>query len=251
MPNTARVALITGCGKPIGIGNSTARALAAAGMIVVVSDIAPTGVANEHNVQGDVDPNWGGVDSLVETDRQSGGTASVDAGQCQRRGRCRAHGRGGASALRTARHSGQQCRRAAGRRSQRDRGRSGGRLGPDDGRQCARRLPDVAGRGAGDAQGTLGTHHQCLVEGGVPARSAPRNLRRVQGGHRRIHQIARARSRAVRHHGECRAAWPDPHVARDQHQPARISATMWKSAFASAPRRFRSAVSAARTKWRR
>jgi hypothetical protein len=27
MPSSARVALITGCGKPIGIGNSTARAL--------------------------------------------------------------------------------------------------------------------------------------------------------------------------------------------------------------------------------
>ena len=30
MPDSTRVALITGCGKPIGIGNSTARALAAA-----------------------------------------------------------------------------------------------------------------------------------------------------------------------------------------------------------------------------
>jgi hypothetical protein len=28
MPSSARVALITGCGKPVGIGNSTARALA-------------------------------------------------------------------------------------------------------------------------------------------------------------------------------------------------------------------------------
>jgi len=80
MPSSARVALITGCGKPIGIGNSTARALAAAGMIVVVSDIAPTGVANEHNVQGDVDPNWGGVDSLVEQIGRSGGTASSTLG---------------------------------------------------------------------------------------------------------------------------------------------------------------------------
>jgi 3-oxoacyl-[acyl-carrier protein] reductase len=55
MPRSARVALITGCGKPIGIGNSTARALAAAGVTVVVSDVVPTGVANEHNVQGDLD----------------------------------------------------------------------------------------------------------------------------------------------------------------------------------------------------
>ena len=41
MASEARVALITGCGKPVGIGNSTARALAAAGVTVVVSDLAP------------------------------------------------------------------------------------------------------------------------------------------------------------------------------------------------------------------
>src|SRR3954464_14252980 len=80
MPNEARVALITGCGKPVGIGDSTARALAAAGITVVVSDVAPTGLANEHNVQGDVDPNWRGVDSLVEAIRATGGTASSTLG---------------------------------------------------------------------------------------------------------------------------------------------------------------------------
>jgi len=63
---SARVALITGCGKPIGIGNSTARALSAGGVTVVVSDVVPTGVANEHNLKGDMDPSWGGVGSLVE-----------------------------------------------------------------------------------------------------------------------------------------------------------------------------------------
>jgi 3-oxoacyl-[acyl-carrier protein] reductase len=80
MPSEARVALITGCGKPVGIGNSTARALAAAGVTVVVSDVAPTGLANEHNVQGDMDPNWGGVDSLVEAIVKSGGVASATLG---------------------------------------------------------------------------------------------------------------------------------------------------------------------------
>jgi 3-oxoacyl-[acyl-carrier protein] reductase len=80
MPTEARVALITGCGKPVGIGNSTARALAAAGVTVVVSDVARAGVANEHNVQGDMDPNWGGVDSLVDTIVRSGGTASTTLG---------------------------------------------------------------------------------------------------------------------------------------------------------------------------
>jgi 3-oxoacyl-[acyl-carrier protein] reductase len=75
-----RVALITGCGKPIGIGASTARALAAKGVAVVVSDVAPAGVANEHNAPGDLDPNWGGVDTLVEEIRKSGGAASAAIG---------------------------------------------------------------------------------------------------------------------------------------------------------------------------
>jgi NAD(P)-dependent dehydrogenase (short-subunit alcohol dehydrogenase family) len=77
---TSRVALITGCGKPVGIGSSTARALAAAGITVVVADVAPTGVANEHNVQGDVDPSWRGVDSLVEAITEAGGKASATLG---------------------------------------------------------------------------------------------------------------------------------------------------------------------------
>ncbi|TMJ42954.1 MAG: SDR family NAD(P)-dependent oxidoreductase, partial [Alphaproteobacteria bacterium] len=80
MPSSARVALITGCGKPIGIGNSTARALAAAGVTVVVSDVLPTGVANEHNVEGDMDGSWGGVDSLVEELVKSGRVASSTLG---------------------------------------------------------------------------------------------------------------------------------------------------------------------------
>src|SRR6266852_6177571 len=80
MPHSSRVALITGCGKPIGIGNSTARALAAKGVAVVVSDLRPTGVANEHNAPGDLDPNWGGIDSLVEQITKAGGTASATIG---------------------------------------------------------------------------------------------------------------------------------------------------------------------------
>lgn len=75
MTSEGRVALITGCGKPVGIGNSTARALAAAGITVVVSDVSPAGVANEHNVQGDMDPNWTGIDSLVRAIADAGGTA--------------------------------------------------------------------------------------------------------------------------------------------------------------------------------
>jgi 3-oxoacyl-[acyl-carrier protein] reductase len=80
MPHSARVALITGCGKPIGIGNSTARVLALKGVTVVVSDVRPAGVANEHNAPGDLDANWGGVDSLVEAITKAGGTASATLG---------------------------------------------------------------------------------------------------------------------------------------------------------------------------
>ena len=76
MPHPTRVALITGCGKPVGIGNSTARALAAKGVAVVVSDLRPAGVANEFNATEDTDANWGGMDSLVEQITKGGGIAS-------------------------------------------------------------------------------------------------------------------------------------------------------------------------------
>jgi 3-oxoacyl-[acyl-carrier protein] reductase len=84
MTHATRVALITGCGKPIGIGNSTARALAAKGVAVVVSDVRPAGLANEHNRPGDLDANWGGLDALVEEIRRSGGTASASLGDVSR-----------------------------------------------------------------------------------------------------------------------------------------------------------------------
>ena len=80
MPSSARVALITGCGKPIGIGNSTARALAKTGATVVVSDVVPTGVANEHNIEGDLDPSWDGVEGLVQEIVRNGGSASSTLG---------------------------------------------------------------------------------------------------------------------------------------------------------------------------
>ena len=80
MAQATRVALITGCGKPIGIGNATARLMAAAGITVVVSDVAATGVANEHNVQGDMDPSWGGVATLADDINRAGGIASATLG---------------------------------------------------------------------------------------------------------------------------------------------------------------------------
>jgi len=76
MKTSGRVAFITGCGKPVGIGASTARILAASGMTVVVSDVDLTGVANAHERPGDRDPSWRGLESLVEEIVAKGGTAS-------------------------------------------------------------------------------------------------------------------------------------------------------------------------------
>jgi len=80
MQISSRVALITGCGKEIGIGASTARAFAATGIAVVVSDVAETGVANLHNAAGDVADSWGGLRSLVDEIVAAGGTASQTQG---------------------------------------------------------------------------------------------------------------------------------------------------------------------------
>jgi len=71
-----RVAFVTGCGKAVGIGSSTARMLAASGLTVVVSDVDPTGVADDKERPGDRDPSWRGLESLVEEIVAKGGAAS-------------------------------------------------------------------------------------------------------------------------------------------------------------------------------
>ncbi|GGD24583.1 beta-ketoacyl-ACP reductase [Microbacterium faecale] len=72
---TERVALVTGCGKPDGMGQAIVRRLAAQGYRVVASDVAPQGLANDAQ-RGDAPAaGWSGVDSLVEQVRASGGTA--------------------------------------------------------------------------------------------------------------------------------------------------------------------------------
>ena len=58
-----RVALITGCGKTPGIGSATARALSRAGYRLAVSDIAPSGVANDNDDASAAQS--GGLDRLV------------------------------------------------------------------------------------------------------------------------------------------------------------------------------------------
>ena len=72
-----RVALITGCGKPDGGGQAIARALAADGAAVVVSDRVPTGVLNRRQeiVGSDQPASWSGLDSLVAEIEAAGGTA--------------------------------------------------------------------------------------------------------------------------------------------------------------------------------
>jgi NAD(P)-dependent dehydrogenase (short-subunit alcohol dehydrogenase family) len=73
-----RVALVTGCGKPDGSGQAIARALAAAGAAVVVTDRQPTGVPNRRQEVLGVEPptGWGGLDTLVSEIETAGGTAS-------------------------------------------------------------------------------------------------------------------------------------------------------------------------------
>jgi 3-oxoacyl-[acyl-carrier protein] reductase len=70
-----RVALITGCGKALGIGRAIAHALSRAGVAVVVTDIETTGVRNDNAIDG-LNPDWRGLESLVAEIRAAGGTAS-------------------------------------------------------------------------------------------------------------------------------------------------------------------------------
>ena len=69
----ARVALVTGCGLPTGIGATTARTLAKAGIKVVVADVSLRGA-------GATDDGWQGLPSLVEEIRAAGGTAEAIVG---------------------------------------------------------------------------------------------------------------------------------------------------------------------------
>jgi 3-oxoacyl-[acyl-carrier protein] reductase len=69
-----RVALITGCGKRIGIGSAAARALAAAGVAVIVGDAAPAGLSND-NEDADAGQSWRGLPSLVDEITTAGGKA--------------------------------------------------------------------------------------------------------------------------------------------------------------------------------
>ena len=79
---TARVALVTGCGKRDGMGRAIARTLAAAGVAVVVCDREPAGVLNRRQQKvGTADQgSWRGLESLVEEITEAGGEASATQG---------------------------------------------------------------------------------------------------------------------------------------------------------------------------
>jgi NAD(P)-dependent dehydrogenase (short-subunit alcohol dehydrogenase family) len=72
------VALVTGCGKPDGMGQAIARRLAGQGTAVVVTDLQPAGVPNASQEQRSA--GWGGVDALVSDIAAAGGTASAALG---------------------------------------------------------------------------------------------------------------------------------------------------------------------------
>ena len=75
MVSTKRVALITGCGKSVGIGGSTARILARAGIAVVASDVAVSGASNANDDTQSDTRSWKGLPALVEQIAAEGGVA--------------------------------------------------------------------------------------------------------------------------------------------------------------------------------
>ena len=223
MPHPTRVALITGCGKPIGIGNSTARALAAKGVAVVVSDLRPTGVANEFNAPRG-------------HRRQLG----------RRRYPCRADPARPAAPPRPpwAMSAARRTPTAWSQEVLAQYGRldilvnnAGAPQGAD--RNEIENVPVAAwdltmgvnAKGAFLMSRAAVPHMRKAGWGRIVSVSSKaafrpgaeaRDLCRIESGDRRVHQIAGARSGAVRDHGQRGLPGPDPHLARDQHEPPRI-----------------------------
>ena len=222
MPSSARVALITGCGKSIGIGNSTARALAAAGVTVVVSDVVSTVSPTSTMSRAISTASWGGVDSLVEELVKSGGTASSTLGDVS-----------------VEADAGRMVEEVLGRYGRLDIlvNNAGAPQGADRNEiedvpvEAWDKTMGVNARGAflmsraavpTMRQARLGPHRQRLFQGRLPARAASCGLCRLEGGDRRLHQIAGLRPGALWHHRQRRLPRSYSHLAGDQHQPAGI-----------------------------
>jgi 3-oxoacyl-[acyl-carrier protein] reductase len=79
---TARVALVTGCGKPDGAGQAIARILARDGVAVIACDRRPTGVPNRRQeIVGSEQPeSWRGLETLVSEIEALGGMATATLG---------------------------------------------------------------------------------------------------------------------------------------------------------------------------
>ncbi len=71
---TDRVALVSGCGRPLGIGGASARMLAKRGLTVVAADIAEQGVSDQNAV--DSTPT-GGLEQLAAEITEEGGRCST------------------------------------------------------------------------------------------------------------------------------------------------------------------------------
>jgi NAD(P)-dependent dehydrogenase (short-subunit alcohol dehydrogenase family) len=77
---THSVALITGCGKKIGVGAGIARMFAATCVAVAVTDAPRAGARNSLQKSGDLDESWGGLDALVAEIRERDGVAAAMVG---------------------------------------------------------------------------------------------------------------------------------------------------------------------------
>lgn len=75
MPDIPRVALVTGCGRPLGIGGATARVLAQRGFTIVVSDVELHGVPDA--VTAPKPDHAHGLESVVDEIRSLGGECTA------------------------------------------------------------------------------------------------------------------------------------------------------------------------------
>ena len=90
-PRTAmlrgQVALVTGCGRQLGIGRAIALALAREGADVAVSDVVAEGARNASEITGPAPASeWRGVESVVDEIRQLGRRAVASVGDVGRQG---------------------------------------------------------------------------------------------------------------------------------------------------------------------